>query len=255
LADAGPLGGGPGAFQRRWPWAQADYLAEHPEDVGFHSDLRHAHADPVELAVDWGWIGLLLAGWGVYWLLRSRPGRAASGVDPGVADVSAARTSLVALLLGGLAFPVLFQTPSLVLAATSAGLLAPARRQGPRRGLWRVAAVVGVLLTGIWLGRRVVSEVIRCDGLRAEVAQRLDEARDDYGRAARVDPRNPLAHWMVARSLLPDDAAGALRATEAAVQDLPAAPIYALRAMAAEAAGETAIARESWAIVDWLHPR
>jgi hypothetical protein len=242
--QTGPVGGGPGAFQRRWPWAQSAFLREHPEAVRFHSDLRHAHADAVEILLDWGWIGFGVAFWWVSQLLRRR--RLEN-------EEIAARASLTALLIGGLAVPVLFQTPSLLLAAVSAGMLAEPR-QLVTRPIWRVAAIVGVALTLFWTGQRVVSEALRSDGLRLEVAGALEPAAERYRQAAELDPENPLALIMMARSLATADPETAFRAIDRAVEHLPTAPTYILREVTARRTGRYAIADESRSLARMLHP-
>ena len=258
VKDASPVGGGPETFRRRWPWAQAAFLEEHPEDIHFHSDLRHAHADAVEILVDWGWGGLLL---GFLLLLRWLIPRSSKDSEDGgdhtaeplLLEQRAARGSLLALLLGGLAFPVLFQPPSLFLAAAAAGVLAPVPKARPHR-LARAAAIVGIMLSFLWVGQRLVSEVVRTTGLRAEVAGRLDEARTNYCLAADLDPRNPLALIMCSRSVIALDPARARDLADAASTHLPTAPVYAIRAAAELASGNEEKAAESWSIAVSLRP-
>ena len=263
--DAGLLGGGPETFRRRWPRAQAEFLAQHPEDIHFHSDLRHAHADAVEVLVDWGWVGLIIASILLFRLLLTRSPPTVEDPDPADSDDGkapsqklflerrAAQACMLSLLLGGLAFPVLFQPPTLFLAAIAVGVLAgPPKKRSTSYA--RVAAIIGIALTFFWVGQRTISEVVRTYGLRAEVAGHLDEARTNYCFAADLDPRNPLALVMCARSLIVVDSEHALRLADAAVRHLPTAPVYAIRATAATATGEDEIATESWSIALSLHP-
>ena len=261
VQETGPVGGGPETFKRRWPWAQAAFLAEHPEDIHFHSDIRHAHADVAEILVDWGWLGLMVAAVMMFRLLFSRSPRAredrdveeGAATDARLLERRAAKACILALLLGGLAFPILFQPPSLFLAALAVGVLAPAPKKRPFP-LARVAAIVGILLTFFWVGQRTVSEVFRNFGLRAEVAGNLAEARSDYCLAADLDSRNPLALVLCARSLIVVDPETALRLADEASIHLPTAPVYAVRAAAASSAGEDEIAAESWSIALSLRP-
>ena len=261
VKETGPVGGGPETFKRRWPWAQAAFLAEHPEDIHFHSDVRHAHADVVELLVDWGWLGLMVAAVMMFRLLFSRSPRARGGrdVEEGAAtdaqllERRAAKACILALLLGGLAFPILFQPPSLFLAALAVGVLAsPSKKRS--FSLAHVAAIVGIVLTFFWVGQRTVSEVFRNSGLRAEIAGNLGEARSSYCLAADLDSRNPFALILCARSLIVVDPETALRLADEASSHLPTAPVYAVRAAAATSAGEDEIAAESWSIALSLKP-
>ncbi len=249
LAGAGPLGGGPGAFSLRWPEAQGRHLAEHSEDLAFYSDLRHAHADIVELATDWGWLGVALGLWGALALLRrsgaepTRDGNGSSDAPSDARDLrGAARASVAAALVGGLAFPVLFQLPSLLLFAVAAAALVAS---GPRRArrpplspAWALGILLALGLTTVDVAERGRSELLRNRGLRAELAGALDEATAAYSGAVVADPTNPLAQAMLARALLLSDPPAALAAARAASDLMPTAPMYELRVVAAHAAGD-----------------
>ena len=289
FVEAGPIGAGPEAFQRLWPTAQGEYLADHPDELHFHSDLRHAHVDLIEIAIDWGWIGFLaflvwvgrllaVGKWvsGLFWsggthrfsengrpqraapthqaavgaALRGRPG---SEEPPSVQSAAGPWISVFCLLVGGLAFPVLFQSPSLALFAVSAGALSPAPKTQPNL-ISRIAVVVLLLTACFWLGQRVMSEIERNKGLRHEIALELELARDAYQRAADLDATNPLAQIMRARSLVETDPSQALAAINVAVEHLPSGYVYAVRAVAAERAGQREVADESWRMVGFLLP-
>ncbi|MDY0002425.1 MAG: O-antigen ligase family protein, partial [Polyangia bacterium] len=63
VPDLVGLGSGPESFVRKWPEWQGRYLEKNPDDSHFRSDLRHAHADPVEILADLGVPGFLLGLW------------------------------------------------------------------------------------------------------------------------------------------------------------------------------------------------
>ncbi|MBN1945180.1 MAG: O-antigen ligase family protein [Bradymonadales bacterium] len=315
LGAAGFVGRGPESFRRIWPEIQAEYLAEHPEQAHFYSDLRHAHVDLVEIAADWGWIGLalmllaalcLLLPEGLQpwkrWSRKKRDPAAKEHLQPVVADrqeVDApakspgdsteersaphlaghprgprwsrvpedegglrrmgARVSLFVLLLGGLATPVLFEVPSLLLAAMAAGILLPGPHaavddNGWARRLGRILAATGLLVTLFWVGQRTGSEWMRTSGLVAEIEGRLQEARELYLGAAQLDETNPLAHIMATRGLLEIDPVQALWHARQAVGELPTAAAFALQAVAAQEAGEQELAWHSFAIAGRLRP-
>lgn len=130
------LGGGPESFQRAWPKNQEKYLRKNPEDERFRSDLRHAHADPIEIFYDFGILGLLLGIWVIFRLFRGPPNKAQDkrqGKRQGkpqdkAADKeynkvhAAAMGSGLALLICGLGAPVLFFAPTLFLGAVALGV-------------------------------------------------------------------------------------------------------------------------------------
>jgi len=216
LDEIGPVGGGPQSFQRQWPAVQRAYLSAIPDDERFRSDLRHAHADPIELLYDWGWLGFALALWGLFQLLRPKRG--------GDRERTAARVAVIAALVGGLAFPVLFQTPSLLAAAAAAGILAtPATPPEARsRGLHLIlCALIGLAVISFWTGRHTASEYHRAQGVRALVAGDLDSAADRFERALRIEPRNALAAAMYGGILLESDPARALDLALRAARELP----------------------------------
>jgi hypothetical protein len=160
---------------------------------------------------------------------------------------------IIALVLGGLVTPVLFEVPALILAAAAAGTLA----QRPRvQSTWlsRVLTAAGLLLALFWVGQRTVSEYIRTSGLEEEVAGHLDTARDRYLMAAELDDANPLAQVMAARSLIEIDASRAVEHALRAVAELPIAASYGLLGMAASAAGDEELAQRSWAMAMYLRP-
>ncbi|MBU0549856.1 O-antigen ligase family protein, partial [Myxococcota bacterium] len=112
LAELSPFGYGPEAFQRRWPARQRAYLAAQPQGTPRYTDLRHAHADLIELLDEVGLMGLLGLGW-LAWRLerRAKAGRTAR----------MAGAALAAGLIGGLAMPVLWTPSGLALLALAAG--------------------------------------------------------------------------------------------------------------------------------------
>jgi hypothetical protein len=215
-------GGGPEAFQRRVPAWQDAYLAVHPEEAGFCTDLRHAHLDAVELLADFGPAGLLgllvVLGLG---LVRRPPG--------GGARRGPAQAGLVSTALGGLGSPVLFFTPSLALAALALGLrLGPVRRPMPS---WLAGFFLAALLaaSGLLLPR-LASEIGRSAASHARVEGRLAEARAGAEQATRLDERNPRA-WIELALTCGAQADGrcVARALEALQRDLPVGACRTLR--------------------------
>lgn len=205
--DLALLGTGPESFQRRWPEAQDTFLKNHPRWERFRSDLRHAHADVVEIAYDFGVPGVVLAVWLVLCFLRGPPRIATARRDPSSRPPAtrAAPASLgsgVSLLVCGLFSPVLFFAPTLALASVALGArLGPpdpgrgssfARSPYARR-LMGAAIILALGLTLYPLSRRVVSELDRC---RATVARRRghnERALAFARRAVASDRRNPRA--------------------------------------------------------------
>jgi len=248
VIEAGPFGGGPGAFQQRWPHAQGEYLADHPPDRHFYSDIRHAHADLVEVAVDWGWFGLILFAIGVVRLLRSKDSAAESPAT------TAARGAVAAALVGGLGSSILFQPPSLFVAAVAAGLVWSAQRGDAPEPHWRwsVVCLLSLVTTSVVVGRHAQSELLRTEGLKASVAS------DDIGssghacRAAEVQSENPLALAMCAMSLVDSRPDKALVHAEHAARLLPTAEVYALISFAAQEAGDEERASEALSLSLWL---
>jgi hypothetical protein len=189
LHNAGDLlgpGHGPEGFARRWPHWQRAYLAAHPDQAHFASDLRHAHADAVELLCDWGPAGALLVAW-LLALALLRPAARARWRGPALGVLAAAA-------VGGLAAPVLFFAPCLALVALALG-----SRLGPVR--WRVPWPAGALLwlalaAGLWpLGQRLASELARSRATAARAAADLAPALRHSRRAVERDARNPRA-WI-----------------------------------------------------------
>ncbi len=189
LHNAGDLigfGHGPEGFARRWPQWQRDYLQAHPQQAHFASDLRHAHADAVELLCDWGPAGVLLGSW-LLALVLLRPAARARWRGPALGVLAAA-------VAGGLAAPVLFHPPALALVALALGSrLGPVRWRLP----WPAGAVLWLALAlGLWpLGQRLGSEVARSRATAARAAGAIAPALEHSRRAVARDPRNPRA-WM-----------------------------------------------------------
>ena len=250
VAEAGPFGSGPGAYQRNWPQAQGAYLANHPEDAHFFSDIRHAHADPVEVAVDWGWLGLFACAFGAVRLLRVKgPGGSSH-------TLTAARGAVIAAVIGGLASSVLFQPPSLFVSAVAAGLIWSHRRtdeqSNRRRPYWSAAVLVVLVLTCTLFARHVQSEFMRTEGLKARVSGNAQAAVERSCGAVQAQPENPLALAMCALELVEDDPQQALEHAEHAAQLLPTADVYALISIAAQEAGDAEQAGRSMAQSNWL---
>jgi len=179
------LGAGPEGFVRRWPDQQRRYLDNHPEQARYRSDLRHAHADVVEVLWDLGIFGVGLGAWLVWLAWRRKP--------PGDRWRGASAACLVAAVIGGLAAPLVFFPPTQALAAIALGVRlgppAPASRA-------RIApVVVALLIATALLSVRLVSEVQRSRATRARGAGNAPEALVRARQAARTDRRNPRA-WL-----------------------------------------------------------
>lgn len=135
------LGSGPEAFQRSWPKLQEAYLRAHPQAEPFRSDLRHAHADVVEIYHDFGILGLLLGIWVMFCFFKGPPTTAnpprqqnntATQIDEAKLSQRQQHTATLgcalALLVSGLGAPVLFFAPTLFLGALALGVaLGPQR--------------------------------------------------------------------------------------------------------------------------------
>jgi hypothetical protein len=173
------LGGGPEAFVRRFPTAQAAWLGAHPEDAPFASMLEHAHADVVELGAAFGLpailgIGWAAAGWRAPWR-------------------SSATAALLAVLVGGLTSPVAFSPATLAIAAVAFGLGLGPPGEALRLG---AAPVAGALALGLaLLAPRLGSEVVRTGATAARIEADPALAERRARRAAAIDPRNPRA-WV-----------------------------------------------------------
>ncbi|HOX43603.1 MAG TPA: O-antigen ligase family protein [Myxococcota bacterium] len=212
-ALAGP-GLGPEGFQRAWPAWQAAFLADHPDQAGFCTDARHAHADPIEVLADFGLPGLLL-------LLALLGLGLARAPPPGGARRGPAQAALVSAAVGGLAAPILFFAPSLALGALALGLrLGPVRRPVPA---WLgVGLLLGLAAAGALLGARLSSELPRSQATLARIEGRPAEARAAAARALALDGRNPRA-WLelAAACQAAGDGACVARALEESARDLP----------------------------------
>ncbi len=183
-----PLGYGPEGFQRRWPDWQRSYLKAHPEDKRFRTDLRHAHADLVEIGSDLGpaaLLGLLVLFGFALWRIPPEGSRW-SGPALGC---------LVAGLAGGLAAPVVFFAPSAGLVVASLGLrLGPPRRfavPGSR------LLILGLLGLALFVGaKRILSERNRTQATELEAQGRLEIARVLVEQASGLDSGN-LRAWIL----------------------------------------------------------
>ncbi len=210
LASGALFGHGPEGFQRRWPSCQDRYLAAHPSDEHFRSDLRHAHLDLVELWSDYGIFGLAILAW-LAWLLWRRRAWSDPGRRPALA-------SLLALLTAGLSGWPLFFAPTAMLLAADMGLLASGHRKNdpgtdsvgppedpvakarPRlawvRRYWPGIFLAALLLVALaLLSRRLVSEGFRSAATRARAAGRVRNALHNASQAVTVDSRNARA-WI-----------------------------------------------------------
>ena len=186
------LGYGPEGFQRRWPHWQNAYLKQHPEDARFRSDLRHAHADLVELACDLGPLALLgllvLLGLAVW--RKPSQGRLRGGPALGC---------LAAALLGGMTAPLLFFAPTAAIVGLSLGLrLGAARRMGPPGTRLLLLGLLGVGL--FFLAQRGYSEVARSRASLLRSAGQLDLARVLVEQAIAIDQGNSRA-WIERASI------------------------------------------------------
>lgn len=183
VTDLVGLGFGPEGFQRRWPAWQRSFLESHPEEEALHSDLRHAHADFVEVFCDFGAAGLIFGLVSIVLALIRGPPRRGS-----------AQAGLVAVIVGGLTSPVLFFAPTLALAAICLGLrLGRVRKTSIRQGA--AIGLFSLLVAAVPLGSRVVSESIRSRATEARGEGRLSLARELAIKATSFDDRNPRA-WM-----------------------------------------------------------
>ena len=174
-------GRGPEAFVRTFPQLQRDWLVGHPEDAAFRSDLRHAHADVVEVGTNFGLLGIALLGW-----LLIRVGRAGPWRTAPVAVVAS-------VLIGGLAAPVLFFAPTLALGTVAVAMRL--RGESPRLAGGVLPLLVVSVVVGAWMARRVASETVRSDATWLRVTGRLPAARPLARQAVDIDPRNPRA-WV-----------------------------------------------------------
>lgn len=232
--QAGPVGGGPGAFRRAWPLAQGEYLAAHPDDASFHSDLLHAHVDLAEIAVDWGWLGLALFLIATARVLR-RPAR-------GSPDRLAAKAVVVSALVGGLAFPVLhFLTSAAVFAVATGVLLSPLTESEAEVTVRRAQPLLAISVLAaalIWMIPHARSEYWLTEGLKQSAEGHAVESAEAWCRAAEIDASNPMALALCSRTLHESDPARSLALARAAVELLPSAATHANLADAARAAGE-----------------
>ncbi|MBN2498474.1 MAG: O-antigen ligase family protein [Deltaproteobacteria bacterium] len=207
-------GAGPEGFQRSWPAWQAHFLATHPELEPFRSDLRHAHADAVELLCDLGPGGLALAIGILVIAVRRRRAGGHPFRDPVLG-------CLIVLLAGGLAAPLWSFAPTLALASLCLGL-----RLGPmRRPLFAYSGAVllaALLAASACLGLRLGSEIVRAEASRARLAAQPVQARSLAERAAEIDARNPLAWIELAMDCAQLRDEGCLcQALQQAARDLP----------------------------------
>jgi O-antigen ligase len=211
------FGHGPEGFVRLWPAAQNEFLRRHPELEHFATDLRHAHADPVEVLVDFGLPGLGLGVFLLFLAFRRKEGRFRGP----------ASATLIALIVGGLGAPVLFFAPTLCLAALAYGIRLgpPTPRAGDRsvRSMWTtffVAAALAAALVPLTI--RLASEVQRSRATRARMAKRVKRAGRYARSATAIDGRNPRA-WMERAAWCEVEGRGpcALAAWKKAARDLP----------------------------------
>ena len=208
------LGYGPEAFQRRWPFWQRNYLKVHPEDQRFRTDLRHAHADLVEIGCDLGpaaLLGLLVVLGFALWREPPR-GKRWSGPALGC---------LVAGLAGGLAAPVMFFAPTAGLVVTSIGLrLGPARHFAVRGSRLLILALLGLAL--FFGAKRTFSERTRTQATELEALGRLGMARVLVEQASGLDSGNVRAWILRARICRKmNDEACACSSVEQALVRLP----------------------------------
>ncbi|MCA9564793.1 MAG: O-antigen ligase family protein, partial [Myxococcales bacterium] len=205
LFDHPLLGAGPGSFQLVYQQLQAEFLASHPAGVGFWSSLEHAHGDFIEVAIEYGLVGLC-----VFAVLSVR---ALQSPLPEIRRITALG------LVGGLFYPVLFHLPTGALLAFSLGAA-----RGPMPGqssrLAGASSAILVSLALVLLAPRLVSERHRTvamtmeeDGQHFDPRAFLDELQD----AAQADPSNAMAQLNVAIYWLGVDNDLALAAAQRAV--------------------------------------
>jgi hypothetical protein len=228
-ADLLGLGHGPEGFQRRWPGWQRSFLEAHPEASSFRSDLRHAHADLVEVLCDFGVVGLLL-GLTVMAIALSR----------GPPRRGPAQAGLVAALVGGFSAPILFFAPTLCLVSICLGLRLgfPRRQSGAKRlvSLGALIVVASISVAAIPLGSRLASESVRSRATIARIEGRFSRAEELALKAVRLDGRNPRA-WME-RGILCErgnDSRCSREAFSAAARDVPSDAVLSRTTPAARA--------------------
>ena len=225
------LGRGPEGFQRAWPAWQRSYLAVHPEQERFASDLRHAHADGVEVLSDYGLPGLGL-GLIVVFMAFVGPVERSRWRDPALAGV-------VVAAIGGLAAPVLWFAPTLALTALCLGVrLGEVRRPVPAWSGW--VLTVALVVACVPLARRGASEIQRSRATVERAMGRPHSALRFASAACELDGRNPRARIEQGLAFEAEgDLERARRAFASSLRDLPLDAVhYKLAAMgAADGAG------------------
>ncbi len=244
LGEIPLLGGGPEAFQRLWPRNQERYLRKNPGDEHFRTDLRHAHADPVEIFYDFGIFGLILGIWVLVRLFKP-PDTKHLQLKNGR---YAATASAVSLLVCGLGAPVLFFAPTLLLGAIALGVsLGPewgsnrlktvneessagkaeekslsVKKFRMHRSLCMALIVLGLVLASTRLAVRLVSEIQRSRSTMARQENNTEEAARLAKKSLQTDPRNPRG-WMELGLAMENMGRfrEALDAWKSAVRDLP----------------------------------
>lgn len=232
LGEIPLMGGGPEAFQRLWPRNQERYLRKNPKDEPFRSDLRHAHADPVEIFYDFGILGLILGIWVLIRLFKplfKPPGENDS--PSGRAQHFAATASALSLLVCGLGAPVLFFAPTLFLGAIDLGIsLRPDKESETvtmERSRVHSSGSMALTLLGLGLAMapltiRLVSEMERSRATIARHTNNPELSARLAKKALETDPRNPRASMELAMAM---ERLGrftdALRAWKNTVRDLP----------------------------------
>jgi putative inorganic carbon (hco3(-)) transporter len=272
------LGNGAGAVQLRFLDLQAHFLALHPAQSRFWSNITQLHNDPLQLLLECGVLGFSASLWilvayarslratlssspsssSCVWLATSAGGVAAILVDS-IFNFQFSIAPTWILLFTLMAFPILIgsQTGQASLPNISPGQQ-PLPSPPARRILRRLATTLAITfaLAGIFLvARQAIAEWRYAEGMRYENSRYYVLAEATYRQGLQLDPHNGRLHFGLARALyLQRELPEALREAKLAKATYADSHLEVLKARIQESMGKADSALASYQYALWLDP-
>ncbi|HLY61373.1 MAG TPA: O-antigen ligase family protein [Terriglobia bacterium] len=209
------LGCGWGSFQLRFLELQARFLAAHPDQAGYWSNIAQLHNDPLQLLLETGVLGLGAFVW-LLWAYSKELREGLIAGDSQTRHLLAASAGGMAAILADSVFNFQFAVPPTLiliftLMAFPALISAPDKDHGQPPSLrsmsLRVLASLAALVCAAFLCMQTAqfagAEIDYARGVRFEMAgdAGLNEAEQAYRDGLALNPRSGRIHYGLSRVL------------------------------------------------------